>query len=74
MDPTTSGHSSTLGPGKFDRPVTRGLTKVGSKTSHGWEDHEKTSGVDAFRGRPIMGLKLYSAGGPITGKLVGSGS
>ena len=74
MDPTTSGCSSTLRPGKFDRSVTHRLTKVGSKTSRGWEDHEKTSGVDAFRGCPIMGSKLYSAGGPIKGKLVGSGS
>ena len=74
MDPTTSGHSSTLRPGKFDRPVTCGLMNVGSKTSRDWEDHEKTSGVDALRGCPIMGSKLYSAGRPIKGKLVGSGS
>ena len=38
--PTTSGHSSSLSPGKFNRPVTHGLMKVGSGTSRGWEDHE----------------------------------
>ena len=73
MDPTTSGRSSTLGPGKFNRPVTHRLMKVGSETSCDWEDREKTSGVDTFRGHPVMGSKLYSAGGPIKGKLVGSG-
>ena len=74
MDPTTSGHSSTLSPSRFDRLVTHGLAKVGSETSRGWEDSEKTSGVDALRGHPIMGSKLYSAGRPIVGKLAGSGS
>ena len=54
-DPTTSGRSSTLGPGKFNRPVTHGLMKVGSETSRGREDHEKISGVDTFRSCPVMG-------------------
>ena len=54
--------------------MTHGLEEVGSETSRGWEDSEKTSGVDALRGRPVIGSKLYSVGGPITGKLVGSGS
>ena len=74
VDPTTSGRSSTLSPSRFDRLVTHRLAEVGSETSHGWEDSEKTSGVDTLRGRPIMGSKLYSAGGPIAGKLAGSGS
>ena len=74
VDPTTSGCSSTLGPSRFDRLVTHGLVEVGSETSHGWEDSEKMSGVDALRGRPVMGSKLYSAGRPIMGKLAGSGS
>ena len=74
VDPTTSGCSSTLCPSRFDRLVTCELDEVGSETSRGWEDSEKTSGVDALRGHPIIGLKLYSVGGPITGKLVGSGS
>ena len=74
VDPTTSGHSSTLGPSRFNRLMTRGLAEVGSETSHGWEGSEKTSGVDTLRGHPIMGSKLYSAGRPITGKLAGSGS
>ena len=73
-DPTTSGCSSWLNLGRFNRPVTHGLVEVGAKISCNWEDHEKISGVDAFRGRPVMGSKLYSAGGPIAGKLVGSGS
>ena len=34
----------------------------------------KHLGVDTFRGHPVMGSKLYSAGRPIKGKLVGSGS
>ena len=72
--PTTRGHSSWLSPGKFDRPVTCGLVGVGSETSCGWEDCEKILGVDAFRGRPVMGSKLYSTGGPIIGKLVGNSS
>ena len=74
MDPTTSGHSSTLSPSRFDRLMTHGLVEVGSETSHGWEDSEKMSGIDALRGHPIMGSKLYSAGRPIAGKLAGSGS
>ena len=74
MDPTTSGCSSTLDPSRSDKLVTRRLTEVGSETSHDWENREKTSGVDALRGRPMMGSKLYSAGGPIAGKLAGIGS
>ena len=54
--------------------MTHGLTGVGSEASRDWGNHEKTSGVDALRGRPVMGSKLYSAGGPITGKLAGIGS
>ena len=73
-DPTTSGHSSTLNPSRSDKLVTHGLMEVGSETSHNWENCDKTSGVDALKGCPMMGLKLYSAGGPITGKLAGIGS
>ena len=74
VDPTTSGHSSTLDPSRSDKLVTHGLTEVGSETSCDWENHEKTSGVDALRGHSMMGSKLYSAGGPIAGKLAGIGS
>ena len=49
-------------PGKFDRPVTHGLVEVGSEASCGWEDSENISGVDAFRGCPVMGSKLYPTG------------
>ena len=73
-DLTTSGHSSTLDLSRSDKLVTHGLMEVGSKASRDWGNHEKTSGVDALRGRPMMGSKLYSAGGPITGKLAGIGS
>ena len=54
--------------------MTHGLVEVGTEISCNWEDSEKILGVDALRGCPIMGLKLYSTGGPIKGKLVGSGS
>ena len=74
VDPTTSGRSSTLDFSRSDKLVTHGLMEVGSETSHDWENHEKTSGVDALKGRPVMGLKLYSTGGPIAGKLAGTGS
>ena len=70
-DPTTSGRSSWLSPGKFDRPVMRGLVEVRNETSRGWEGGEYVFGINAFRGHPVMGLKLYSAGMPIIGKLVG---
>ena len=72
--PTTSGHSSWLSPGKFDRPVMHGLVEFGNETSRGWDDREYVSGINAFRGHPVMGLKLYSAGMPIVGKLVGKSS
>ena len=72
--PTTSGHSSWASTGKFNRPITHGLVEVGIEISRNWEDHEKISGVDALRGCPVMGSKLHTAGGPIAGKLVGSGS
>ena len=35
---------------------------------------EYVSGINAFRGHPIMGSKLYSADVPIIGKLVGKSS
>ena len=73
-DPTTSGCSSTPNPSRSDKLVTHGLTEVGSETSRDWGNREKTSGVDALRGHPVMGSKLYSAGKPIAGKLAGIGS
>ena len=51
-----------------------GLVEAGGETSCGWEDREKISEVDAFRGRPVTGSKLYPTGGPIVGKLVGNSS
>ena len=73
-DPTTNGHSSWLSPGKLDRPVMHRLVEVGNETSHDWEDSGYVSGINAFKGHPVMGLKLYSAGRPIIGKLVGKSS
>ena len=73
-DPTTRGRSSTLDLSRSDKLVTRGLTGVESEVSHDWGNCERTSGVDALRGYPVMGSKLYSAGGPIAGKLAGIGS
>ena len=70
-DPTTSGCSSWLSPGKFDRPVMHRLVGVRNKTSSGWEGGEYVFGINAFRGHPVMGLKLYSTGIPTVGKLVG---
>ena len=74
MDPTTNGHSSILDPNRSDRLVTHRLTEVGSETSRDWENRKKASGVDTLRGCPMMGSKLYSADGPIAGKLAGIGS
>ena len=61
-DPTTSGRSSSLDLSRSDKLVTRGLTGVRSEASRDWENRERTSGVDALRGRPVMGSKLYSLG------------
>ena len=66
-DPTTSGHSSWLSPGKFDRPVMHGLVGVRNKTSSGLEGGEYVFGINTFRGCPVMGLKLYSTGIPTIG-------
>ena len=73
-DPTTSGHSSSLDLSRSDKLVTRGLMGVGSEASRDWENCERTSGVDALRGHPVVGSKLYSPGRPIAGKLAGIGS
>ena len=70
-DPTTSGHSSWLNPGKVDRPVMHGLVGVRNNAPSGWEGREYVLGINAFRGRPVMGSKLYSVGIPTVGKLVG---
>ena len=72
-DPTTSGCSSWLSPGKSNRLVTCRLV-VRNEISHGWEGAEYVLGVNVFRGHPIMGSKLYSTGIPITGKVVGKSS
>ena len=61
-EPTTSGRSSSLDLSRSDKLVTHGLTGVGSEASRDWENCERTSGVDALRGRPVMGSKLYSLG------------
>ena len=48
-----------------------GLVEVRNKTSCGWEGGEYVFRINTFRGHPVMGSKLYSAGIPIVGKLVG---
>ena len=73
-DPTTSGCSSWLSPGKPNRPVMDGLVGVINDTPSGWEVREYVLSFNTFRGHPVMGLKLYSAGRPIMGKLVGKSS
>ena len=70
-DPTTSGCSSLLSPGKVNRPVMHGLVGVKNDAPSGWEGREYVLGINAFRGHPVMGLKLYSVGIPTMGKLVG---
>ena len=54
-NPTTSGCSSWLSPGKFDRPMMCGLVEVRNETSHGWEGGEYVFGINTFRGHPVMG-------------------
>ena len=63
-DPTTSGCSSWLSPGKVDRPVMHRLVGVRNVVPSGWEGRECVLGMDAFRGHPVMGLKLYIMGCP----------
>ena len=70
-DPTTSGRSSWLSLGKFNRPVMHRLVGVRNKTSSGWEGREYVFGINTFSSHPVMGLKLYSTGIPTIGKLVG---
>ena len=48
-----------------------GLVGVRNETSSGWEGGEYVFGINASRGHPVMGSKLYSAGIPTVGKLVG---
>ena len=50
------------------------LVEVGNEASCGWEDSGYVSRINAFRGHPVMGSKLYSTGRPIKGKLVGKSS
>ena len=59
MDPTTSGHSSTLGPSRFNRLVTH-------RPNGGWELRHpvagrtvrKHQGLPLVRGHPIMGVEV----------------
>ena len=73
-DPTTSGHSSLLIPGKVERPVMHGLVGVKNDTPSGWEGREYVLKINSFKGHPVMGSKLYSMGVPAMGKLVGKSS
>ena len=66
-DPTTKGHSSSLSPGKADKPATPGLVGVENDAPSGWESRGYALGTNGFNGHPIMGSKLYSMGAPIMG-------
>ena len=66
-DPTTKGHSSSLSPGKADKPATPGLVGVENNAPSGWESKGYVLGTNGFNGHPIMGSKLYSMGAPIAG-------
>ena len=66
-DPATSGHSSLLSPGKVDRPVMHRLVGVKNDTPIGWEGREYVLEINGFKGRPVMGSKLYSMGVPTVG-------
>ena len=73
-DPTTSGCSSLLSPGKVDRPVMHALVGVKNDAPSGWEGREYVLEINSFKGHPGMGSKLYSMGVPTMGKLVGKSS
>ena len=63
-DPTTSGRSSLLSPGKVNRPVIHVLVGVENDTPSGWEGREYVLEINSFKGCPVMGSKLYSMGVP----------
>ena len=73
-DPTTSGCSSLLSPGKVNRPVMHRLVGVKNDAPSGWEGREHILKINDFKGCPVMGSKLYSMGVSTTGKLVGKSS
>ena len=51
-----------------------GLVGVKKDAPSGWEGREYVLGIDAFRGHPVMGSKLYFMGVPTGGKLVAKSS
>ena len=66
-DPTTKGCSSLLSPSKANKPAMLGLVGVENNAPSGWEGREYILKINSFKGRPIMGSKLYSMGAPIMG-------
>ena len=48
-----------------------GLVGVRNDAPSGWEGREYVLRINAFRGHPVMGSKLYSVGIATVGKLVG---
>ena len=66
-DSITKGHSSLLNPGNADKPATPRLVGVENDAPSGWESKGYVLGTNSFKGRPIMGSKLYSIDVPITG-------
>ena len=51
-----------------------GLVGVRKIMPSGWEGRECVLRMDALRGHPVMGSKLYATGTPTIGKLVGKSS
>ena len=54
-DPTTSGHSSLLSPGKVNRPVMHGLVGVKNDAPSGWEGREYVLEINGFKGHLLWG-------------------
>ena len=61
-EPTTSGHSSWLSPGKLNRPVMDGLVGVKNDAPSGWEVRGVHTRDQCFQGSPGYGVKVVLCG------------
>ena len=52
---------------RYLTPATPGLVELENNAPSGWESKEYVLEINGFKGRPIMGSKLYSMGAPTTG-------
>ena len=59
---------------RVNRPVMHRLVGVRNIAPSGWEGRECVLRMDAFKGHPVMGSKLYVVGTPTMGKLVAKSS